>query len=100
MILFIVIFLRMGNWLFSSESSGRSEGKIVTSFHGYGRAQLYKGWERSIDLMNLFKKGDLFLACSEHMKRWFVQQGAGEEKIIVHRYGVHLSRLIFPDTQS
>jgi colanic acid/amylovoran biosynthesis glycosyltransferase len=72
---------------------GAIKGKIVTSFHGYQRRYFASGG-RQHPFDGLFEKGDLFLACSEHMKQWFVQQGAGKERIIVHRYGVNLSRFI------
>jgi colanic acid/amylovoran biosynthesis glycosyltransferase len=68
---------------------GAIEGKIVTSFHGYQRRYFAKeGKERAFD--DLFKKGDLFLCCSEHMKRWFEGVGLEAEKAVVHRYGVHV----------
>src|SRR5262249_42003117 len=36
------------------------------------------------------KKGDLFLTCSQHMKRWFESQGWGRRKTLVHRYAVRV----------
>ena len=86
-------FLDNGKLAVFLRELGVIQGKIVTSIHGYGRAHFTKsGTQRPF--AELFEKGHLFLTCSEHMKRWFVQQGAGKEKIIVHRYGVDLSRFI------
>jgi colanic acid/amylovoran biosynthesis glycosyltransferase len=65
----------------------------VTSFHGYQRRYLANvGREHPFD--DLFKKGDLFLACSEHMKRWFEGLGLEAEKAVVHRYGVNVGRFL------
>ena len=72
---------------------GAIKGKIVTSFHGYKR-QYVTHPRRSRAFHKLFEKGDLFLACSKHMKQWFDESGWGGGKIIVHRYGVHVDRFL------
>jgi colanic acid/amylovoran biosynthesis glycosyltransferase len=68
---------------------GAIKGKIVTSLHGYNIPQVKNGgiWQL---YKNLEQKGELFLACSEHMKRWFDGLGWGGRKILVHRCAVRL----------
>jgi colanic acid/amylovoran biosynthesis glycosyltransferase len=72
---------------------GAIQGKIVTSFHGYNRAYFRNG-KMSHVFDELFKKGDLFLACSTHMKQWYDHVGWGGGKIIVHRYGVQVTQFL------
>ena len=68
---------------------GAIRGKVITSFHGYNIAYFANGkmWQL---YGNLAKKGDLFLLCSEHMKKWFDDQGWNARKTIVHRNAVRL----------
>jgi len=87
-------FLKNGQFAVFLRELGAIKGKIVTSIHGYGPPQVAKGGTKH-PFADLFKKGDLFLACSEHMKRCFVRKGWGGERMIVHRYGVHVDRF-FP----
>jgi colanic acid/amylovoran/stewartan biosynthesis glycosyltransferase WcaL/AmsK/CpsK len=72
---------------------GAIMGKIVTSFHGYNQPYLRNAKRRHV-FDDLFKKGDLFLACSEHMKQWFDHHGWGGRKFIVHRNGIPVSRFL------
>jgi colanic acid/amylovoran biosynthesis glycosyltransferase len=72
---------------------GAIKGKIITSFHGYNLPYFRSG-KASAVFADLFKKGDLFLCCSEHMKQWYEQPGWGAGKIIVHRNGVQVKRLL------
>jgi colanic acid/amylovoran/stewartan biosynthesis glycosyltransferase WcaL/AmsK/CpsK len=76
---------------------GAMTGKIVTSFHGYSRRR-FKDGKMSRVFDDLFEKGDLFLACSGHMKQWYDQVGWGGEKMIVHRYGVQVNRFLPSET--
>jgi colanic acid/amylovoran biosynthesis glycosyltransferase len=70
---------------------GAISGKIVTSFHGYNRPLVESEKGRQL-LDGLFKTGDLFLVCSDHMKQWYEQIGWGGGRILVHRYGVQTAR--------
>ena len=70
---------------------GAIRGKIVTSIHGYGRSARCEGGAKH-PFADLFKKGDLFLTCSDHMKRWFALKGWERETMIVHRCGVRVER--------
>jgi colanic acid/amylovoran biosynthesis glycosyltransferase len=72
---------------------GAITGHIVTSFHGYKR-QYFTHERRSRVFDDLFKKGDLFLTCSEHMKQWYDQMSGVGGKILVHRYGVQINRFL------
>jgi colanic acid/amylovoran biosynthesis glycosyltransferase len=70
---------------------GAISGKIVTSFHGYNRPLAESERGRHV-LDDLFREGDLFLVCSEHMKHWYEGFGGGRGRIVVHRYGVQTGR--------
>ena len=84
-------FLKNGQLAVFLRELGAIKGKIVTSIHGYGPPRIAKrGTEHPF--ADLFKKGDLFLACSEHMKRCFALRGWGGERMIVHRCGVRVER--------
>src|SRR5207244_8514604 len=66
---------------------GIIRGKIITSFHGYNLPHFNNG--KMWDLYgNLAKHGDLFLTCSDHMKRWYEEHGWGDGRTIVHRYAL------------
>jgi colanic acid/amylovoran biosynthesis glycosyltransferase len=86
-------FPENGQLAVTMRDMGIVKGKILTSFHGYNFPYFANGrmW-RLYD--GLLKKGDLFLACSEHMKRWFDGQGWNAAKTIVHRNAVRLG--LFP----
>jgi colanic acid/amylovoran biosynthesis glycosyltransferase len=86
-------FPKNGQLAVSLRELGAIKGKIVTSFHGY-HCSYFKNEKRRHVFDDLFDKGDMFLVCSEHMKRWFDQVGWGRGKMIVHRYGVHVGRFI------
>jgi colanic acid/amylovoran biosynthesis glycosyltransferase len=90
-------FLENGKLAVLLRELGAIKGKIVTSFHGYQRGYFEKErTERPFE--DLFKQGDLFLCCSEHMKQWFERKGAGRGKTVVHRCGVRVER--FPAFKS
>jgi colanic acid/amylovoran biosynthesis glycosyltransferase len=82
-------FPNNGELAVSLRDLGIIQGKIVTSFHGYQIPHFATGaiWQL---YGNLAKRGDLFLTCSEHMKRWFEGQGWGRRKTMVHRYAVRV----------
>ena len=62
-------------------------GKLVTSFRGYD-ISLYVESHGHRVYDNLFKRGDLFLCVSEHIKEKLIKLGCDERKIMVHRSGV------------
>jgi colanic acid/amylovoran biosynthesis glycosyltransferase len=70
---------------------GAITGRVVTSFHGYCQPYVRSEQRRHV-FEDLFEKGDLFLACSEHMKQWFDHHGWGGGKFIVHRNGIPVHR--------
>ncbi|MBD2340538.1 glycosyltransferase [Calothrix sp. FACHB-156] len=73
---------------------GLTQGKIVTSFHGY---DITKYLEKSTinSYENLFEVGDLFLPISETWKNKLIDLGCDEKKIIVHRMGVDCDKFSF-----
>jgi colanic acid/amylovoran biosynthesis glycosyltransferase len=82
---------RYGQFAVFLRQLGAIKGKIVTSFHGYSRRVFAKsGTKQPFD--DLFKNGDLFLFCSEHMKQWFDQNSGDGTRMIVQRCGVRTSR--------
>jgi colanic acid/amylovoran biosynthesis glycosyltransferase len=61
--------------------------KIITSFRGYDISSYVRA--NGDDIYNeLFKRGDLFLCVSEHLKEKLINLGCDESKIVVHRSGV------------
>jgi colanic acid/amylovoran biosynthesis glycosyltransferase len=93
-------FLTNGHLAVFLRELGAIRGKIVTSFHGYRRRYFEKAGTKH-RVTDLFQKGDLFLTCSEHMRRWFAGKGWGEEKkMIVHRCGVRVERFSAPRTKA
>jgi colanic acid/amylovoran biosynthesis glycosyltransferase len=70
---------------------GAIKGKIITSFHGYN-LPIFRSGKASAMFADLFKRVDLILCCSEHMKQWYEHPGWGVGKIIVHRNGVQVNR--------
>jgi colanic acid/amylovoran biosynthesis glycosyltransferase len=76
--------------------TGVFRGKIVTSFRGYDISSYIRSYgDRIYD--DLFRRGDLFLCVSEHIKRKLVRLGCDERKIVVHRSGVDLKEYCQPD---
>jgi colanic acid/amylovoran biosynthesis glycosyltransferase len=69
---------------------GAVHGQIVTTFRGYDISSYIKrNGEHTYDM--LFEKGNLFLCVSEQIKGILINLGCDEQKIIVHRSGVHIS---------
>jgi colanic acid/amylovoran biosynthesis glycosyltransferase len=67
--------------------TGVFHGKIVTSFRGFDISSYVKEQgENTYD--DLFRRGDLFLCVSDHIKRDLIRLGCDREKIFVHRSGI------------
>ena len=67
--------------------TGVFHGKIITSFRGFDISSYVK--ERGENTYeDLFRRGDLFLCVSEHIKADLIRLGCDREKIIVHRSGI------------
>ncbi|MFN6571202.1 glycosyltransferase [Dendronalium sp. ChiSLP03b] len=73
---------------------GLTQGKIVTSFHGYDITKYVEKFVKN-PYNNLFEVGDLFLPISEHWKKKLLDLGCNEQKIIVHRMGVDCNKFSF-----
>ena len=70
---------------------------IVTSFYGYDATSFPRkanGYGKRV-LQRLFKRGDLFLALSEDMRRDLIALGADPAKVEVHHLGVSLEQFAF-----
>ena len=69
---------------------------MITSFYGYDLSKLVgerPEWKRKYKA--LFSYGDLFLVEGNHMKRTLADLGCAENKIVVQRLGVDLTRIPF-----
>lgn len=73
---------------------GVTQGKIITTFHGYDMSSYVKR-HGSKTYARLFEKGDLFLPISERWKQELVKLGCSKNKIVVHRMGVDPHRFRF-----
>jgi colanic acid/amylovoran biosynthesis glycosyltransferase len=67
--------------------TGVFHGKIVTSFRGFDISSYVKE-QGDNTYEDLFRRGDLFLCVSEHIKADLIRLGCDREKIIVHRSGI------------
>lgn len=74
------------------KDAGLFHGKLITSFRGYDISSHVKSYGDDI-YDDLFKRGDLFLCVSEHIKKKLIRLGCDEHKIVVHRSGVDTYRL-------
>jgi colanic acid/amylovoran biosynthesis glycosyltransferase len=75
---------------------------IVTSFYGYDATSFPlrgRGLGARI-LRRLFRRGDLFLALSEDMRRDLLALGAPPDKVVIHHIGVSLERFSFTARRS
>ena len=83
-----------GNFGVLLRDLGVIKGKIVTQFYGYDLSSYIEKYGR--DIYNpLFQKGDLFLPICDYFKGKLITLGCPENKIVVHRLGVDLSRFSF-----
>ncbi len=71
--------------------TGALAGGLITTFYGYDLA-FYLRQARGRSYRFLFQSGDLFIAISETMRHQLIELGCPEERIIVHRLGVDLTR--------
>lgn len=69
------------------KDAGLFHGKLIISFRGYDISSYVKSYGRDI-YADLFRRGDLFLCVSEHIKNKLIALGCDERKIVVHRSGV------------
>jgi colanic acid/amylovoran biosynthesis glycosyltransferase len=71
---------------------GAVHGQLMTTFYGYDISSYIK--EKGTHIYDaLFEKGNLFLCVSEQMKDTLIKLGCQEQKILVHRLGVHMRKL-------
>lgn len=73
---------------------GAIKGKIVTSFHGYDLSKYVKEHGKKVYDV-LFKKGDIFLPVSSHLKARLLELGCDEDKIRVHHMGIKSEKFPF-----
>ena len=73
---------------------GVTNGKIITSFHGYDISSYLKAKGKTI-YKNLFQKGDLFLPISERWKKSLIEIGCPEERLVVHKMGIDVDKFDF-----
>lgn len=70
---------------------GVIQGKVITTFYGYDLSEyIQKNGPKAYEL--LFSRGDVFVAISEAMRNRLIQLGCANDKVVVHRLGVDLSR--------
>ncbi len=73
---------------------GLLRGKLVTSFRGYD-ATKYPANAKNGVYDPLFRRGDLFLAVSQHIKNRLIELGCDERKVLVHRSAIDCSKFHF-----
>ena len=69
-------------------------GKIITSFHGNDISAVVETEGKDV-YTNLFKKGDLFIANSNHTKQKLVSIGCDERRIVTLPVGLNLTQFKF-----
>jgi colanic acid/amylovoran biosynthesis glycosyltransferase len=77
------------------KDTGVFAGKLVTSFRGYDASSYVKAHGNHV-YDDLFKRCDLFLCVSSHIRDRLIRLGCDEQKIIVHRSGVTTKKSFFP----
>jgi colanic acid/amylovoran biosynthesis glycosyltransferase len=87
-------FGQNGNIAAALKDGGVIKGKVITTFYGYDISE-YVQQNGSNVYDFLFSHGDLFVAISENMRDQLLQLGCRNDKIVVHRLGVDLSRFTF-----
>lgn len=73
---------------------GVLSGKVVTMVHGYDVTS-YARKHADHGYAELFKKGDLFIHASNHMKSVLTRLGCDERKMVLHHVGVDTRLLNF-----
>jgi colanic acid/amylovoran biosynthesis glycosyltransferase len=81
----------LGNQAIVLRAIGAIRAKIITTFRGYDISSYVKKNGEHI-YMKLFDEGDLFLCVSEQIKAVLIKLGCDEQKVIVHRSGVHINK--------
>ena len=76
------------------QDTGILKSRLITTFYGYDVSSYIKKSGRHV-YDQLFKKGDLCIPISEHMKCQLISLGCNEKKIILHRIGVDTKRFSF-----
>lgn len=69
-------------------------GKLVTVFHGYDITTYLMSHDAGV-YDSLFAAGDLFLPISDRWKKKLLSLGCPENKLLVHRMGIDVSKFVF-----
>jgi colanic acid/amylovoran biosynthesis glycosyltransferase len=77
---------------------GAVQAKVVTSFRGADASVHLAAQPRRFAA--LFRRGDLFLPVSEHLRQVVVAAGAPAERVDVHRSGISLERFAFSERRA
>ena len=77
------------------KETGLVRGKLVISFRGYDISSYTKARGSHV-YGELFRKGDLFLCVSEHIREKIVRLGCDPQKAIVHRSGAAVKKSDLP----
>jgi colanic acid/amylovoran biosynthesis glycosyltransferase len=74
---------------------------LVTTFHGYDattkdsvflRSRSVQNWHYLLGRQALSRKGSLFIAVSNHIKKQLIEKGFPEDKIVVHHIGIDVEK--------
>jgi colanic acid/amylovoran biosynthesis glycosyltransferase len=79
------------------KGTGLVRGKLVVSFRGYDVSSCTKVRGSHI-YGELFRKGDLFLCVSEHIRGKIIKLGCDPQKAIVHRSGAPMKKSDLPSS--
>ncbi|HUC62238.1 MAG TPA: glycosyltransferase [Alphaproteobacteria bacterium] len=83
----------IGDWVATLREIGAIRGRLVTTFHGVDVSALLGGAPQRY--RQLFARGDLFLAVSDHWRARLAALGCDEARLLTQRMGVDLARFRF-----
>jgi len=69
---------------------------LITSFYGYDLSMLpYKSDKWKLRYKKLFQQGDRFLIEGHHMRKYLIELGCPEEKVVLQHLGIDLDQIKF-----
>jgi colanic acid/amylovoran biosynthesis glycosyltransferase len=74
---------------------GAIKGKVIVTFYGFDIGRYVKNNESVYK--DLFEKGDLFIALSNHMKEKLIELGCNKKLVIKHPLGVNPKKFTFKE---
>lgn len=85
---------KIGRWCEIARAAGALRGPIITFFHAYDITRYVNRHGRGV-YRRLMRRGELFLAISEHGRQTLLSLGAPPERTAIHHMGVDCRRFVF-----